>query len=55
MMFHEGEKVREEQRFLLELYGLFLSRMQGKSPKTGIIWYSHDPKGTRVLMNRDVR
>ena len=29
MLFHEGRKVGKEQRLLLELYGLLLSRVQG--------------------------
>src|SRR5260370_29157027 len=39
MLFHEGEKVRKEQKLLLELYGLLLSRLQGQIPAHGIIWH----------------
>ena len=31
MLFHEGQKVRKEQRLLLEVYGLLLSRLQGNA------------------------
>src|SRR5262245_9834820 len=32
MLFHEGRKVAKEQKLLLELYGLILSRLQGQMP-----------------------
>jgi hypothetical protein len=39
MLFHEGRRVGKQQRFLLELYGLPLSRLQGQMPSSGIIWH----------------
>ena len=33
MLFHEARKVGKEQRLLLELYGLILSRLQGQMPQ----------------------
>ena len=33
MLFHEGQKVGKEQRLLLELYGLLLSRIQGQAAR----------------------
>jgi len=35
MLFAEGRQIRGEQRFLLELYGLLLSRLQGRLPDSG--------------------
>jgi predicted RecB family nuclease len=34
MLFHEGGKVRKEQKLLLEIYGLLLARLQGQIPAT---------------------
>ena len=42
MLFHEGRKVGKEQRLLLELYGLLLSRLQGQMPSSGIIWHGKE-------------
>ena len=39
MLFHEGRRVVKQQRLLLELYGLLLSRLQGQMPSSGIIWH----------------
>ena len=35
VLFHEGRHVRREQRQMLELYGLFLSTLQGRRPAAG--------------------
>ena len=55
MIFHEGQKVRKEQKFLLELYGLLLSHLQGHMPVQGIIWHGKECKATRVRLNADLR
>ena len=55
MIFHEGRQVRDEQRLLLELYGLLLSRLQGQMPVNGIIWHGKECKATRVRLNADLR
>jgi predicted RecB family nuclease len=55
MLFHEGQKVGEEQRLLLELYGLILSQIQGRLPVNGLVWHGRDCKGMRVKLNSDVR
>ena len=39
MLFHGGGSVRAGQRLLLEVYGLLLSRIQGRAPDSGIVWY----------------
>ena len=55
MIFHEGRQVRDEQRILLELYGLLLSRLQGQMPVNGIVWHGKECKATRVRLNADLR
>lgn len=55
MLFSEGEKVRIEQRSLLELYGLLLFRQQGQMPAHGIIWHGKECKATKVRLNADLR
>jgi predicted RecB family nuclease len=55
MLFHEGRRVGKQQRFLLELYGLLLSRLQGQMPSSGIIWHGKECRTTRVRLNADLR
>jgi predicted RecB family nuclease len=55
MLFHEGRKIGKEQRLLLELYGLLLSRLQGQMPSSGIIWHGRECRTTRVRLNADLR
>jgi predicted RecB family nuclease len=55
MLFHEGRKVGKEQRLLLELYALLLSRLQGQMPPSGIIWHGKECRTTRVRLNADLR
>jgi predicted RecB family nuclease len=55
MLFHEGEKIHKEQRLLLEVYGLLLSRLQGQMPVHGILWHGKGGKATRVRLNADLR
>ncbi len=55
ILFHEGEQICEEQRLLLNLYGLLLSRLQGRSPDTGIAWHGKKSNATRVRLNMDKR
>ena len=55
MIFHEGEKVRKEQRLFLEVCGLLLSRLQGQMPAFGIVWHGRECKATKVRLNADLR
>ena len=55
MLFHEGQKVGKEQRLLLEIYGLLLSRLQGQMPSSGIIWHGKECRTTKVRLNGDLR
>ncbi len=55
MLFHRGHQVRKEQKFLLELHGLLLSRYQAIAPGSGIIWYGRECKATRVQLNLELK
>ena len=55
MLFHEGRKVGKEQRFLLEVYGLLLSQIQGRLPAYGVVWHGRECKTTKVRLSPDVR
>ena len=55
MLFHEGQKIGKEQRLLLEIYGLLLSRVQGQIPSSGIIWHGKECRTTKVRLNGDLR
>ncbi len=55
MLFYEGGQPRKEQKLLLEIYGLILSRLQGRTPASGIIWYGNECKTTTVRLSSDLR
>ena len=55
MLFHEGRQIRKEQRLMLEVCGLFLSRHQGIMPSNGIIWHGRETKATKAHLNSDLR
>jgi predicted RecB family nuclease len=55
MLFHEGEKVRKEQRLLLEVYALLLSRLQGRTPGTAIVWHGKGCKPTKIRLGPNPR
>jgi predicted RecB family nuclease len=55
MLFFEGRQVRKQQRALLDVYGVLLSRLQGRAPGSGIIWHGRECRATRVRLNPDPR
>jgi predicted RecB family nuclease len=55
VLFHEGEKVRKEQRLLLAVYGLLLSAVQGRAPQNGVVWHGRECKATKICLNPDHR
>jgi predicted RecB family nuclease len=55
VLFHEGEKVCQEQRLLLAVYGLLLSALQGRAPQNGVVWHGRECKATRIRLNPDRR
>ena len=46
VLFYEGRRIRKQQRTLLDVYGLFLSRLQGRAPGSGIIWHGEKCRGS---------
>ena len=55
MLFHESRQVHKEQRLLLEIYGLMLARVQGRTPGVDIVWHDKECKATKVRLNPDLR
>jgi predicted RecB family nuclease len=55
VLFSEARQVRKQQRALLDVYGLFISRLQGRAPGSGIIWHGKECRATRVRLNPDPR
>jgi predicted RecB family nuclease len=55
VLFHEGEKVRKEQRLLLEVMGLLLSRVQGRAPGHGVVWHGKGCRAAKVRLGTDPR
>jgi predicted RecB family nuclease len=55
MLFSEGCRIRKQQRASLEVYGVLLSRLQGRSPGFGILWHGQECRGTRVRLSPDHR
>jgi predicted RecB family nuclease len=55
MLFNESRKIGKQQRLLLEIHGLLLSRLQGQMPSSGIIWHGKECSITRVRLNGDLR
>jgi predicted RecB family nuclease len=55
MLFHGGGSVRKEQRRLLEVYGLLLSRIQGRAPGSAVVWRGRECRATRVRLSPDPR
>jgi predicted RecB family nuclease len=55
MLYSEGHHIRREQRFMLTLYGIFLARLQGRMPDSGIIWHGPACHATKVRLSPDLR
>jgi predicted RecB family nuclease len=55
VLFSEGRQIRKQQRALLGVYGLLLTRLQGRAPGSGIIWHGKQCQATRVRLNPDPR
>ena len=55
VLFHEGQRVRKEQRLLLDLCGLLLTRLQGRPPAYGIVYHGGECRTMRVRLTPDAR
>jgi predicted RecB family nuclease len=54
-LFHGGWSVRKEQRLLLDVCGLLLAHIQGRTPGHGIVWYGRRCRATKVRLSPDLR
>ena len=55
VLFHGGGSVRKEQRLLLDVFGLLLSRIQGRMPGHAIVWHGRECRATKVRLSPDPR
>ena len=55
VLFCRGARVRKQERILLDVYGLLLSRVQGRTPANGIIWHGDEARETRVRLSSKPR
>jgi predicted RecB family nuclease len=55
VLFCGGRQIRKQQRALLDVYGLLLTRLQGRPPGSGIIWHGRQCQATRIRLNADPR
>ena len=54
VLFSEGRRIRKAQRQLLDSYALYLSRLQGRMPSSGIVWHGKECRSTKVRLNPDL-
>jgi predicted RecB family nuclease len=55
VLYHGGEKVREEQRLLLGILALVLGELQGKEPGIGIVFHGKECQASRVQLTAGLR
>jgi predicted RecB family nuclease len=55
VLFYEGRHIRKAQRLLLEVLGLLLSRVQGKTPSRGVIYHGSEGTPTMVRFSADLK
>jgi predicted RecB family nuclease len=55
VLFFDGRQVRAQQRALLDVYALLLSRLQGRAPGSGVIWHGQECRAARVQLKADPR
>jgi predicted RecB family nuclease len=55
VLFHEGAKIRLEERLLLAIMGNVLGDLQGRQPETGVVYYGPECRGARIQMSERLR
>jgi predicted RecB family nuclease len=55
MLFHDGEKLRQEQKLLLAVLGGVLGDVQGRLPDFGVVYLRNRCRGTKVLMTERLK
>jgi predicted RecB family nuclease len=53
VLFHEAERLTQEQRALLEMLGQILGAVQGKEPSWGILIHGQDCQIRRIKLGRE--
>lgn len=54
-LYCDHRNIRKEQRALLDVLGLVLSRLQDRFPQVGIAWFGEACQSTRVCLTSDIR
>jgi predicted RecB family nuclease len=54
VLFVAGRKLRKQQRALLDVCGLLLCRLQGRAPRSAVIWYGQECRVARVQLKADL-
>lgn len=54
-IFHECSTVKKEQKLLLQVHALLLSRVQGRLPSSGVIFYGDEHRSTRPRITPDLQ
>jgi predicted RecB family nuclease len=55
VLFDGAHKVGKRLRLLLEVYGLLLSRLQGRTPTHGVVWHGKDCRPAKLRLGSDPR
>jgi predicted RecB family nuclease len=55
VLFGAGEHVGKEQRLLLEVYAVLLSRVQGRTPAYGVVWKGRECRATKIRLSTEPR
>ena len=55
VLFHEGERIRLEERLLLAILGNVLGDLQGRQPETGVVYYGPECRGMRIQISERLR
>jgi predicted RecB family nuclease len=55
MLFQAEEYVSKQQRLLLEVFALLLSRVQGRLPGYGVVWRGKECRATKIRLSTEPR
>lgn len=55
VLIHDGRALGRAERLLLEVSGLYLSKVQGRVPTIGIVWTGKDCRAATIRLNSDQR
>ncbi len=55
ILFHEGRKIGQDQRLLLDVFCLFLCQIQGRLPATGMVFLGRELRSIMARVSSDLR